>query len=42
MLVRKGNPNGIRQLSDLEQADLKIGTTDPAMSTARGALSCHV
>ena len=38
MLVRKGNPNGIRQLSDLEQADLKIGTTDPAMSTL-GALS---
>ena len=31
-------PNGIRQLSDLEQADLKIGTTDPAMSTL-GALS---
>ena len=38
MLVRKGNPNGIRQLSDLKQADLKIGTTDPAMSTL-GALS---
>ena len=38
MLVRKGNPKGIRQLSDLEQADLKIGTTDPAMSTL-GALS---
>jgi len=38
MLVRKGNPNGIRQLTDLEKADLKIGTTDPAMSTL-GALS---
>ncbi len=38
MLVRKGNPNGIRQLGDLEKADLKIGTTDPAMSTL-GALS---
>jgi len=38
MLVRAGNPKGIQRLEDLIQPGLKIGTTDPSMSTL-GALS---
>ncbi|MFT5496917.1 MAG: molybdate transport system substrate-binding protein [Kiritimatiellia bacterium] len=33
MLVRKGNPKGIRTLKDLAQPGLAIGTTDPKVST---------
>jgi len=38
MLVAKGNPLGIRSLTDLAKRGLRIGTTDPKASTL-GALS---
>jgi len=38
MLVRKGNPRGIKSLKDLVQDDIAIGTTEPRHSTL-GALS---
>ena len=33
MLVRKGNPKGLRTLTDLAKEDLSLGTTDPKAST---------
>ncbi len=38
MLVRKGNPKGIRSLKDLTKEDVAVGTTEPRHSTL-GALS---
>ena len=38
MLVAKGNPHGLRSLTDLSKPGLRIGTTDPRAS-ALGALS---
>ena len=38
ILVRKDNPHNIRQLTDLARPEIKVGTTDPRMSTL-GALS---
>ena len=38
MLVAKGNPKELKDLADLTQEGLKIGTTDPRASTL-GALS---
>lgn len=32
MLVRKGNPKGIKQVTDLTQGNIAIGTTDPKQS----------
>lgn len=33
LLVRKGNPKGIRTIADLAKDDISIGTTNPRMST---------
>lgn len=33
LLVRKGNPKGLRSIEDLSHEDLAIGTTNPKMST---------
>ena len=33
MLVRKGNPMGLKTLTDLSKEDLSLGTTDPKAST---------
>lgn len=38
ILVRRGNPHDIHQLTDLARPEIKVGTTDPRMSTL-GALS---